>query len=82
MYNGRGPCLRYGVANRFQTVMECVGVCGGMDYDFFKRITANSNEYARLNMSNEGVFAGTDWTNNCRRDGSFSGDSTKDECRQ
>jgi hypothetical protein len=43
--------------------MECVGVCGGMDYDFFKQITANSNEHARLNMSNEGVFAGKDWTN-------------------
>jgi len=62
IYNGRGPCLRYGVDKRFQTVMECVGVCGGMDYDFFKWIMANSNEYARLKMSNEGVFAGTDWT--------------------
>ena len=23
MYNGRGPCLRHGVARRFETVMGC-----------------------------------------------------------
>ena len=51
MYNGRGPCLRHGVARRFDTVMGCLEVCSGMDYEFFKCITANSNEYARMHMN-------------------------------
>ena len=63
MYNGRGPCLRHGVARRFDTVMGCLEVCSGMDYEFFKRITANSNEYARMHMNNDGQYAGSNWTN-------------------
>ena len=49
MYNWPGPCLRRGVASWFDTVFGCVKVCGGLSYSFFKRLTANSNQYARLN---------------------------------
>lgn len=34
-----------------------------MDYDFFKHITANSNEYARMHMNNDDEYAGSNWTN-------------------
>ena len=63
MYNGRGPCLRHAVARRFETVMGCLEVCSGMDYEFFKCIIANSNEYARMHMNNDGQYAGSNWTN-------------------
>ena len=59
----RGPILRRGVARRFETILDCVQVCGGMDYEFFKRITANSNQYVRLNMNDLGEFGGSPWTN-------------------
>ncbi len=63
MYNGRGPCLRHGVAQRFETVMGCLEVCSGMDYQFFKHITANSNEYARIHMNTNGQYVGSNWSN-------------------
>ena len=63
MYIGRGPCLRHGVVRRFNTMMGCLKVCSGMDYEFFNRITANSNEYARMHMNNDGQYAGSNWTN-------------------
>ena len=34
MYNYRGPCLRHGVVMKFHTALECVSICGGMDYTF------------------------------------------------
>ena len=63
MYNGSGPILHQGVARCFETILECVQVCGGMDYEFFKRIRANSNQYGRLNMNDLGDFGGSPWTN-------------------
>ena len=66
MYNGDGPCLRRGVAKRFSTVLGCVMVCGGLSYSFFKRLTANSNEYARRNgtdMDGRLFFAGLAYKN-------------------
>ena len=45
-----------------ETVLECIQVCGEMDYEFFKRITANSNQYSRLNMNDLGYFRGSHWT--------------------
>ena len=63
MYNGRGPCLRRGVVRRFDTVLGCLDLCSGMDYEVFKRITANANEYARMHMNNDGQYAGSNWTN-------------------
>ena len=63
MYNGKGPCLHHGVSKKFNTIFECVSVAGGMDYEFFKRLTANSNEYARLHMSQDGEFGGSKWSN-------------------
>lgn len=59
MYNGRGPILHHGVAQQFETVLECVQVCGGMDYEFFKQ----SNQYSRLNMKDLGYFRGSHLTN-------------------
>ena len=46
MYNGEGPCLCRGVASRFDTVFGYVKVCGRLSYSFFKRLIANSNQYA------------------------------------
>ena len=34
-----------------------------MDYEFFKRLTANSNEYAWLHMSEDGKFGWSKWLN-------------------
>ena len=63
MYNGRGPILCHGVARQFETVLECVQVCCGMNYDFFKQITTNSGQYGRLNMNDLGYLGGSHWTN-------------------
>ena len=63
LYNGCGPKLRQGVAQYFSTPFECVGECGGMSYQFFKRITVNSNEYACQNADNNNVFGGDIWCN-------------------
>ena len=63
IYNGRGPCLRFGDAKRFETRMGYLEVCGRMAKDFFKCITAESNqcEHPRIHMSDEGVFGGSNW---------------------
>jgi hypothetical protein len=63
MYNGHGPSLRHGVASRFNTLFECVSKCGGMDYKFFNRITANLNEYTRCHMDEINHFVGGSWSN-------------------
>jgi Transposase IS4 len=43
-----GPSgLKPRVAASFQTPFECLGVCGGLDYDLVCRLARNSNEYAR-----------------------------------
>ena len=63
MYNGRGPILCHGVTRHFKTVLEYVQVCGGMDYEFFKWIKVNSNQYSRFNMNDLGDFGGSCWTN-------------------
>ena len=63
MYKGRGPALRHGIARKFSTVIECVAVVGGLEYNYFKRLTANSNEYVRMNMNNCGKFGGSPWSN-------------------
>ena len=63
MYNGRGPCLRHGVARRFNTIMEYIAVAGGLDYDYFKRLTSNSNKYARRHINFSVEFGGLPWAN-------------------
>ena len=63
MYNGEGPCLCHGVASRFDTVFGCVQLCGGLSYCFLERLAANSNQYARLNIKEDGSFAGKSWHN-------------------
>jgi len=63
MYDGRGPSLQRGVARQFESILECVSICGGMDYDFFKQVTANSNSYARMHMTHSGKFGGSPWSN-------------------
>ena len=44
MYDGAGPCLKRGVADRFSNLFGAVAICGGFDYNFVKRIDANLNE--------------------------------------
>ncbi len=58
-----GPALKRGIATKFNTALEACGVCGGMDFEFFKRLTANSNEYGRNNMDHRGYFGGSKWKN-------------------
>ena len=41
MYYGHGPTFRYGAVRKFSTVMMCVAVVGGLDYNYIKRLTAN-----------------------------------------
>lgn len=63
LYNGSGPCLRRGIGKKFTTVFECTQLCGGLSITFFKRLAANSNQYARLHMTPDGKFAGRTWRN-------------------
>ena len=44
-------------------MMGCLEVCSGMDYQFFERIAAHSNEYARIHMNTNGQYAGSNWSN-------------------
>ena len=46
---------------KISTVFECIKVCGGLDYNFFKGKTANSNQYARQEMTADNKFAGLIW---------------------
>ncbi len=60
-YQGKGPCLRHNVSNKFQTCLEACGVAGGFTYQLIKRITANSNAYVdKIKVGNR--FFGTIWT--------------------
>ena len=43
--------------------MDAVAICGGMDYNFFKRLTANSNQHARSNLDDRRRFGGYLWRN-------------------
>ena len=62
MYDGEGPCLKPRVARKFGTVLECASVCGGLSYSFFKRLTCNSNQYARTHQVC-GKFVSYSWVN-------------------
>ena len=53
--------LKDGVAESFETILGCLKFCGGMDMMFFRRLTANSNEYAEKRV-NRGNFVGYKWT--------------------
>jgi hypothetical protein len=48
-YNGPSG-LKPRVAESFKDPFECLGVCGGLDYEFVSRLAANSNEYARKHL--------------------------------
>ena len=63
-YNGPHG-LKIGVANKFKTVLECIFYCTAMSRDFFQRLAAQSNSYARQHMMarNTIVFLGHRWTN-------------------
>ena len=63
MYHGKGPSLRHGVACKFNNTMECIAICSGLDYNFFKRLTANSNQFARQHMNVEGNYTVSQWSN-------------------
>lgn len=43
-----GPMgLKPGVAASFSNPFECLGACGGLDYDLVTQLTRNSNDFAR-----------------------------------
>ena len=62
-YNGPGPCLRRGVAECMHNLLDAVSICGGFNYNFVKRVTANSNNYARSHLDSRGQFSGYPWHN-------------------
>ena len=61
LYDGVGPCLKRGIGEKFKRCIEAVAVCGGLDYNFFKRMAANSNQYAKMNLDSKRRFAGYAW---------------------
>ena len=54
--------LKPGVEHKFNTVSECIFETSGLLLDVFRRMTAQSNKYARAKMRN-GKFGGLKWTN-------------------
>ena len=63
MYNGVGPCLKRGIAEKLKNALDAVAICGGMDYNFLKRLTANSNQYAWSKLDDRKRFGGYPWNN-------------------
>ena len=63
MYNGPGPCLKRGIAERLHNLLDAVAICGGMDYNFFKRLAANSNQFARNKLDQRHRYCGFPWKN-------------------
>ena len=63
-YNG-GHGLKEGVADSFETVLACIFNTTAMDRDFFKRLAAQSNKYARAAMTrnNTRLYLGHKWEN-------------------
>ena len=63
-YNGPHG-LRKGIGNRFDTVLQCVMTTTAMSLEFFERLAAQSNKYARNNMKvrNSTLFIGHKWEN-------------------
>ena len=63
MYNGPGPYLKRGIAERMKNLLDAVVICGGVDYNFFKQLTANSNQFARNKLDHHQRFCGFPWKN-------------------
>ena len=64
MCNEPRPFLKRGVAKSFTTAMQCLGKFGGMDIQFLRCITANSNQYACDHMDQTILcFGGSKWNN-------------------
>ena len=63
-YNGPHG-LRKGIGNRFDTILQCVMNTTAMSLEFFERLAAQSNKYARSNMKvrNSTLFIGHKWEN-------------------
>ena len=68
-YDG-GHSLKDGVADSFETVLACIFNTTAMDRDFFKRLAAQSNKYARAAMTrnNTRLYLGHKWENISVRD--------------
>ena len=64
VYNGPHG-LRPGIVGRFKTVLQCVMHTTAMSVEFFDRLTAQSNKYARKDMlsRNSTLFIGHKWDN-------------------
>ena len=63
MYTGPGLCLKRGISEKMKNLIDAVGICGRMDYNFFKRLTANLNQFARNHMDHCQRFSGFPWKN-------------------
>ena len=63
-YNGPHG-LRPNVRGTFRTILQCIFQCSCMDRSFFKRLTTQSNKYARAAMirDNTNLFIGRKWSN-------------------
>ena len=63
-YNGPHG-LKNGVGNRFKTIFQCIMTTTAMNIEFFRRLVANSNKYARNDMQsrNSTLYLGHKWEN-------------------
>ena len=63
LYDSDGPCLRRGIGEKFKRCIDAVAVCGGLDYNFFRRMAAISNQYAKMKVDSRREFSGYVWKN-------------------
>ena len=63
-YNGPHG-IKPHVASSFKTVLQCIFSTTAMDIEFFKRLAAQSNKYARtiMNTQSSSMFSGHKWRN-------------------
>ena len=47
MYSGPGLCLRRRIGTKFQTLLQSAELCGGLNRELIKKLTANSNQYVQ-----------------------------------
>ena len=57
--------LKSGIAKSFGTTLQCIMRTSAMSIEFFERLTAQINNYARKNMKSRSLnlFIGYKWTN-------------------
>ena len=62
MYDKKGTLRPDLLETGYENIFDCVSKAGGMDHDYFKRLTKNSNLYAGSKLK-DGKFIGRNWSN-------------------